>query len=91
MTFDDNKKSQTIGIGNMSISPSIFIENLLLVNGLKYNLFSISQFCDKRFKIVFELFIYIISSLNDNGTMFIRYKYGNIYMVDQNDLPMKDG
>ena len=38
-------------IGNKSF---IFIENVLLVNGLKHNLLSISQLCYKGFKVVFE-------------------------------------
>ena len=34
--------------------PPFFIENVYLVKGLKHNLLSISQLCDKGYKIVFE-------------------------------------
>ena len=32
VTFGDNKKEKIIGIGNIKITPSTFIENVLLVD-----------------------------------------------------------
>ena len=52
--FGDNDKEKIIGIENIGITPSKYIENILLVDGLKHNLLSISQFCDKRYKVIFE-------------------------------------
>ena len=49
VTFGDNSKGQIKGIGKIGNKFFIFIENVLLVNGLKYNLLSISQLCDKGF------------------------------------------
>ena len=54
VTFGDNSKGQIEGIGTIGNKSFIFIENVLLVNGLKHNLLSISQLCDKGFKVVFE-------------------------------------
>ena len=54
ITFGDNNKKKIIGIGNIGITLSTCIENMLLVDGLKYNLLSISQLCDKDYKIVFK-------------------------------------
>ena len=54
VTFEDNGKRKIIGIGNIGITPSKYIENILLVDDLKYNLLSISQFCDKGYKVIFE-------------------------------------
>ena len=47
VTFGDNKKGEIIGIGNVGKSLTHSIENVMLVNGLKHNLLSISQLCDK--------------------------------------------
>lgn len=38
-------------VGNLS---KPLIENVLLVSGLRHNLLSISQSCDKGYKIIFE-------------------------------------
>ena len=46
--FGDNKKRCIIDVGNIHITPSTSIQNVLLVDGLKYNLLSISQFYDKK-------------------------------------------
>ena len=42
VTFEDDYKGKIIGIGNIKISSSPLIENVVLVNVLKYNLLSIS-------------------------------------------------
>ncbi|XP_061361118.1 uncharacterized protein LOC133305029 [Gastrolobium bilobum] len=47
VTFGDDKKGEIIGIGKVGKSPSHCIDNVFLVKGLKHNLLSISQFCDK--------------------------------------------
>ena len=62
VTFGDNGKGKIISIGNIGITPFKFIENILLVDGLKHNLLSISQFCDKRYKVIFESSVCIVTS-----------------------------
>ena len=54
MTFGDNGKGRIIGRGSIGNNSSSLIENVLLVDGLKHNLLSISQLCDKGFKVIFE-------------------------------------
>ena len=46
--FGDNNK------GNVENQDKIQIKNVLYVDGLKHNLLSISQLCDKDFKIKFN-------------------------------------
>ena len=53
MTFGDNGKGRIIGYGSIGNNSSSLIENVLLVDGLKHNLLSISQLCDKDFKVIF--------------------------------------
>ena len=38
ITFGDDSKGKIIGIDNIKIGPSLLIENVILVDGLKYNL-----------------------------------------------------
>ena len=54
VTFGDNAKGKIIGQGNIGNNTSSLIENVLLVDGLKHNLLSISQLCHKGFKVIFE-------------------------------------
>ena len=54
VTFRDNSKGHIEGIGSIGNNSSTHIENVLLVGGLKHNLLSISQLCDKGHKVIFE-------------------------------------
>ena len=54
VTFGDNAKWRIIGQGNIGNDTSSLIESVLLVDGLKHNLLSISQLYDKGFKVFFE-------------------------------------
>ena len=53
VTFGDDNKGFTKGYGNLKID-NVIIENISLVEGLKHNLLSISQFCDKGYKVDFR-------------------------------------
>ena len=55
VTFGDNAKGRIIGQGNIGNDTSSLIESVLLVDGLKHNVLSISQLCDKGFKVTFEV------------------------------------
>ena len=60
VTFGDNRKGRIIGHGFIGNNSSSLIENVFLVDGLKHNLLSIIQLCDKGFKVIFESFHCII-------------------------------
>ena len=49
VAFGDNGKGRIIGHGSIGNNSSSLIENVLLVDGLKHNLLSISQLYDKGF------------------------------------------
>ena len=38
VTFGDNCKGKIIGIGKIQITPTTFIDNIMLIDNLKYNL-----------------------------------------------------
>ena len=52
--FGDNSKGKIIGIGNVGNISSTLIENVCLVENLKHNLLSISQLCDKGYRVIFD-------------------------------------
>ena len=55
VTFGDNSKGKIVGISKIGNESSLIIEDVLLVEGLKHNLLSISQLCDKGFKSHIQL------------------------------------
>ena len=52
--FEGNQHGQVIDCGQVSLKPSMYIKNVLLVDGLKNNLMSISQLCDSGNNVVFD-------------------------------------
>ena len=54
VTFGDNSKARAIGIGSISFTGTTQVEQVLLLDGLKHNLLSISQLCDERNIVIFE-------------------------------------
>ena len=53
MTFGDGDKGTVIGSDLLKVPGMPKLENVLLVNGLKVNLISISQLCDHNFFVQF--------------------------------------
>ena len=52
--FGGKEKGKIIGQGKVSEDPSCSVDDILLVEGLNYNLLSISQLCDKGLRVIFE-------------------------------------
>nr|KYP34309.1 Copia protein [Cajanus cajan] len=83
VTYGDNNKGKIIGHGNIrNSSSSTLIENVLLVEGLKHYLLSISQLSDKGFKIEFDNTCCLICHKLTKEIRFIRKRIDNIYMLD---------
>ena len=87
VTFRDNGQDKIIGIGKIQITPSTFIDSVLLVKGLKHYLISISQLCDKGLKVSFETSMCIITNIKDDSIIFIGNRHKNIYIVYLNNMP----
>ena len=86
VTFGDNGHGKIIGIGKIQINSTTFIDNVLYVNGLKHNLISISQLCDKGYTVSFDTIICVITNPIDNSIIFIENRHKNIYIVDLNNM-----
>ena len=80
VTFGDDEKGHIIGIGKIQITPHTCLENVLYILGLKHNLISISQLCDRGYKVSFEFSLCIVTNSFDNSTIFIKNRQGNIYI-----------
>ena len=71
VTFGDNAKGKIIAQDNIDNDTSFLIENVLLVDGLKHNILSISQLCDKGFKVIFEISHWIIKDIQNDKIIFM--------------------
>ena len=65
MTYGDNNKGKILGIGKIGTNPSTSIENVLLVDGLKHSLLSVSQLCDKGFLVSFDSYNCVIENKHE--------------------------
>ncbi|KAK2976835.1 hypothetical protein RJ640_029721 [Escallonia rubra] len=79
VTFGDNSNGKIIGKGKIGTG-SISIDNVSLVDGLKFNLISISQLIDSGHKVQFEGEKCLISHASDGSTL-IGKRDGNIYTL----------
>ena len=78
--FSDNSRVKIIASGTIGLPPAI-IENVSLVRGLKHNLLSISQLCDKGYKMIFGKDK--VEAFNESGeNLFEGFQKKNIYMIE---------
>ena len=74
MRFGGKNKGQIIGSGKVGKNLSHSIDNILLVKGLDYNLLSISQLCDKGYKVIFYSSSYDIIEKESGKLKFIAHR-----------------
>ena len=86
VTFGDDSKWKIISIGNIKIGSSPLIENVVLVDGLKYNLLSISHLCDRDFKVVFDDLTCNILERQTNACVLSGFRENNVCMIDMSNL-----
>ena len=82
--FGGNQKGKIIGTGMIGNS-SISINNVWLVEGLKHNLLSISQFCDIGYEVMFDKSFCTVMN-NDKSVVFKGSRRGNVYKINFSDL-----
>ena len=87
MTFGDNKKGEIIAKGKVGKSSSYCIDNVFLVEGLRHNLLSISQFCDKGNSVSFTSNFCRIINDNTGKVVLEGTRRGNTYSMDLNSIP----
>jgi hypothetical protein len=77
--FRDNLKGKIVTVGNIRDKSSPSIEKVFLVNSLKNNLLSISQLCDKGYKIVTNHTSCLI--LENDKVIYIEIRKQNVYKI----------
>ncbi|KAL5560474.1 hypothetical protein UlMin_036685 [Ulmus minor] len=76
VTFGDNAKGNILGKG------TIGIEDVLLVENLNYNLMSVSQLCDKGFRVIFMSSKCIIMDSFSDDIIFVGKRFENVFTID---------
>ncbi|KAL8147483.1 hypothetical protein AgCh_004981 [Apium graveolens] len=78
VSYGDCNMEKTLGYGNINLG-NVIIETVALVSGLKHNLLSVSQICDRGYHVdFFEEHCEVVS--NSTGKMVLKdYRHGNIY------------
>ena len=83
VTFGDNSQGKIIGIGNVG-KKNFTLSNVLLVEGLKHNLISISQLCDNGFSVKFAPDSCKV--MLNGKPVFTALRSKNVYSVDFDSL-----
>jgi len=87
VTYGDNNKGKILGVGKIGMNPSTSIENVLLVDGLKHSLLSVSQLCDKGFLVSFDSHSCFIENKHDKKIKFVGHRTNNVYMINLDKTP----
>jgi len=82
VTYGDNNRGKTLGVGDIGGDNEVIIKDVYVVDGLKHNLPSISQLCDKGYKITFEPNLCLISDLETSETVLVGKRVNNVYMLN---------
>jgi len=87
VAFGNGKSATIVGIGKIGESLSNSIEDVYLVDGLKHNLLSVFQLCDKDNLVVFTSNSCLVVNM-DTGDIVLREKrHKNVYNVCISSLP----
>ncbi|KAK1364655.1 hypothetical protein POM88_040216 [Heracleum sosnowskyi] len=81
IAFGDDNKGYTKGYDLIS-KENVIIDEVALVDGLKHNLLSISQLCDKGFLVTFSKEACVVSKVGDNNVVMTGFRRGNVYIAD---------
>jgi hypothetical protein len=83
ITFCDNAKGKVKVLGKIAISNDLSISNVLLVEGLNFNLLFVAKFCDLGFKCIFGVDDVEIISVDGFNLIFKGFRYENPYLVEK--------
>jgi len=82
VTYGDNNKGKIHGRGTIGDKNTFLINDVLFVEGLKHNLLSISQLCDKGYQITFKPNTCEISMHKSREVLLIGKRINNVYLHD---------
>jgi len=87
VTYGDNNRGRILGVGDIGSGNKVIIKDVLLVEGLKHSLLSISQLCDRGYKITFEPEQCIIADSESTETVLVG-KRESIEITADDDEPV---
>ena len=86
VSFGNGKKGEIIGVGKVGKTDSHSIENVYLIDGLKYSLISVSQLCDRGNMVAFTSTKCFVINLTTDKIILQGKRVNNIYVVDLSTL-----
>ena len=87
MAFGNDKFGTIVGIGKIGELLSHSIDGVYLIDGLKHNLLSVSQLCDKDNVVVFSSKQCLVVNINTGDVVFRGKQQKNVYKVSILSLP----
>ena len=90
VTFGDNMKGEIIAIGKIGVSSEHSIDGVLLVEGLKHNLLSISQMCDKGNTVSFHSDVCRVIREETWEVVLEGRRHRNVFITDLETLSNKN-
>jgi len=90
VSFGNGKSGSIVGIGKIGESLSHSIEDAYLVDGLKYNLLSVPQLCDKDNLVVFTSNRCLVVNMDIGDILLRGRRYKNVYKVCISSLPQNN-
>jgi len=82
MTYGDNNQGRILCVGDIGGDDYVIIKDVLLVDGLKHSLLTISQLYDKGYKIAFEPDLCLITYLKTSEIVLVDKRIKKVYMVN---------
>src|SRR3954469_16771744 len=87
ITFTDKGKSKVLGLGRVANSQDQYIDKVMLVESLGYNLMSVSMLCDLDLVVLFGKYGCLVQMVSDNSIVFRGVRNGDMYIVDLSQGP----
>ena len=82
VTYRDNNKGRILRRRSIGDKDIVIIHDVLYVEGLRHNLLSISQLCDKGYQVIFKTNTCEICLPNTKEVMLVGKRVNNVYLLD---------
>ena len=82
VTYGNNNKGKILGKGTIGNENSFLIHDVFYVEGLKHNIMSISQLCDKGYLVTFKTNSHEIRLPNSKEVLLVGKRINNVYLLD---------
>ena len=73
ITFADIGKSKVLGLGRVAISKDQYMDKVMLVESLGFNLMSVSMLCDLNMIVIFGKYRCLVLMESDKSLVFEGY------------------